>query len=123
LKCYLIAENFNGVFQVLSAQFNELSQRMSQEDRFRILQDFVEKVLVFKVAIVDRYQRPELMDLVSSYAELLLAYGQIEQAYEILTVSGTYGTVTERIFRKKGIQYKGNPVWECVDVKPVKKRV
>jgi hypothetical protein len=124
LKCFLIAENFNNVFQQLKAQFEEISHRVAREDLFRVLQDFVEKILVFKIAINDRYQRPELMDLVSSYAELLIAYGQLDQAYEILTVSGTYGAVTERIFRKKGIQYKGNPIWEYVDVKPaVKKRL
>jgi hypothetical protein len=103
LKCFLIGENFNGAFQIWQNQFLDLSERLSREDRFHYLQEFVEKLLIFKIAIIDRYQRPELADLVSEYAEMLIAYGNLDDAHGILTISGTYGKVTERLFKKKGI--------------------
>lgn len=122
LKCYLISENFNAAFQIWKNQFFELGGRLSLDDRFHYLKGFVEKVLVFKMAIIDRYVRPEVGEIVSEYAEMLIAHGNLEEAHEILAISGTYGNIAERLFKKRGIVYKGNPLWDIVDVRPVKKQ-
>ena len=58
---------------------------------------------MYKVAIVDRYIRPEVSEIISSYAEMLVAYGHLQEAYDLLVISGTYGAITERLYRKKGI--------------------
>ena len=53
---------------------------------------------------------------------MLISNGHLEEAHEILALSGTFGSIAERLFKKKGIVYKGNPLWEILDIRPVKKQ-